>query len=197
MKTLNNLFQTYFTLWKVIIKPNKVKLEWKYIFECVIRTVGGYIPQASPELTIFMRLPPWVLGLQASITTPGPMGSFKLKGLDWFSDTIYVWSLGIAPHSPRDPQGPLPAQQYEGHCCVAFTAQPTSHRWTLEAKPGPFLSGRKSIVLQDRSPGSGNSKPWLRDCCAWSLQRRQTPAQTRLCSSTSWWLCLLWGFSKQ
>lgn len=58
MKTLNNLFQTYFTLRKVIMKPNKVKLEWKYIFECVIRTVGGYIPQASSELTIFTRLAP-------------------------------------------------------------------------------------------------------------------------------------------
>lgn len=40
------------------MKPNKVKLEWKYIFECVIRTVDGYIPQPSPELTIFMWLAP-------------------------------------------------------------------------------------------------------------------------------------------
>lgn len=60
----------------------------------------------------------------------------------------------------------LPARQCEGHCCVAFTAQSTSHRRALAAKPGPFLSGRKSIVLQDRSPGSGNFKPWLRACCA-------------------------------
>lgn len=127
------------------------------------------------------------------------MGSFKVEGLDWF-----LWhhpsvsgSFGMAPCCPRGPQWPMPAQQYEGHCYIALTSQSTSLRPAPAAKPGPFLLGRKSIALQDRSQGLGDSKPWLRACCGWSLQRKQTSSQTRFCSRQKFMAVPLGGFPKQ
>lgn len=153
-----------------MVKPKKVKLECNCIFCMCFRTVSGYIAQASLELTIFML---WLCE-------------------SWDSES---GSFGTAPCCLRGPQGPMPAIWRLLGCASYISIH--KPQTCSSSKPGPFLLGRKSLVLPDRSQGSGDSKPWLKACCGWILRRRQTSAQTRLCSWQKFMAGPLGGFPNQ